>query len=58
MKKPLLVPIIYIIVFALEILIYCISKEGLIFVYGLITLFAFIFTFAAVLFSDDHDIRI
>lgn len=53
MKKPLLVAIVYIIVFALEILIYYISKEGLIFIYGLITLFAFMFTFASVLSRDD-----
>lgn len=45
MKKSILVAVVYIIIFAMEILVYYISKENAIFVYGLITLIAFIFTF-------------
>lgn len=53
MKKSRLTAIVYIIIFSLEILVYYISKESVIFIYGLITLFAFIFTFAAALAYDD-----
>lgn len=56
MKKSILVAVIYIIVFSLEILAYYISKESAIFVYGIITLFAFIFTFGAALAYDDQNI--
>ena len=55
MKKSILVGIVYIIIFAMEILAYYISKEGAIFVYGLITLIAFIFTFAALLLYEEGD---
>ena len=53
MKKSLLVAIVYIIIFAMEILTHYISKESAIFVYGFITLIAFIFTFATTLAHDD-----
>lgn len=53
MKKSRLTAIVYIIIFSLEILLYYISKEGVIFIYGLITLIAFIFTFATALTCDD-----
>lgn len=52
MKKSILVAIVYIIVFSLEILAYYISKESAIFIYGLITLIAFIFTFLTVLTEE------
>lgn len=53
MKKSRLTAITYIIIFSLEILAYYISKEDFIFIYGFITLFAFIFTFGAALAYDD-----
>lgn len=49
MKQTIIVAIVYIIVFALEILTYHISKKDGIFLYGLITLIAFIITFGATL---------
>lgn len=49
MKQTIVVAIAYIIVFALEILAYHISKKDDIFLYGLITLIAFIITFGATL---------
>lgn len=49
MKQTIVVAIVYIIVFALEILAYLISKKDSIFLYGLITLIAFIITFGATL---------
>lgn len=52
MKKSILVAIVYTIVFSLEILAYYISKESAIFIYGLITLIAFIFTFLIVLTEE------
>ena len=52
MKKSILVAIVYIIIFAMEILVYCISKEGAIYLIGLITLIAFIFTFLTVLTEE------
>lgn len=52
MKKPLLVAIVYIIIFVLEILIYYISKECAVFIYGFVTLIAFVATFWAALFDD------
>ena len=55
MKKSILVGIVYIIIFAMEILSYYISKEGVIFIYGLITLIAFIFTFATLLLYEERD---
>ena len=51
MKKSILVVIVYIIIFAMEILVYYISKDSAIYFYGLITLIAFIFTFGSVLFE-------
>lgn len=53
MKKSILVAIVYIIIFAMEILAYYISKEGAIFIYGLITLAAFIFTFLTLLTYEE-----
>lgn len=53
MKKSILVAIVYIIIFAMEILVYYISKECAIYFYGLITLIAFICTFVETL-SNDH----
>lgn len=53
MKKSILVAIVYIIIFAMEILAYYISKEGAIFLYGIITLIAFIFTFHAILTYEE-----
>lgn len=49
MKKSILVAIVYIIIFAMEILVYYISKEGAIYFYGFITLIAFIITFGITL---------
>lgn len=49
MKKSILVAIVYIIIFAMEILVYHISKEGAIYFYGFITLIAFIITFGITL---------
>ena len=54
MKKSILVGIVYIIIFAMEILAYYISKEGAIFLYGLITLISFIFTFATLLLYEER----
>ena len=45
MKKSILVAIVYIIIFAMEILVYYISKDSAIYFYGLITLIAFISNF-------------
>ena len=45
MKKSILVAIVYIIIFAMEILVYYISKENAVSVFGFITLIAFVFTF-------------
>ena len=55
MKKSILVGIVYIIIFAIEILSYYISKESDIFLYGLITLIAFIFTFGTLLLYEERD---
>ena len=52
MKKSILVAIVYIIIFAMEILTYYISQADVIFIYGLITLIAFIITFLTVLTGD------
>lgn len=46
MKKSFLVAIVYIIIFAMEILVYYISKDSAIYFYGLITLIAFIVNFS------------
>lgn len=54
MKKSILVAIVYIIIFAMEILVYCLTnKGGAIYFYGLITLIAFIVTFGNVLFEKQ-----
>ena len=53
MKKSILTAIVYIIIFAMEILAYYISKADAIFLYGIITLIAFIFTFPAVLTYEE-----
>lgn len=53
MKKSILVVIVYIILFAMEILVYYISKDSAIYFYGLITLIAFIFTFGSTLFEQQ-----
>lgn len=53
MKKSILVAVVYIIVFSLEILAYYISKESDIFIYGLITLVAFIVTFFTLLMYEE-----
>ena len=55
MKKSILVGIVYIIIFAMEILTYYISKDSAIFVYGFITLIAFIFTFGILLLYEERD---
>ena len=52
MKKAILVAIVYIIIFAMEILAYYISQADVIFIYGLISLVAFIFTFLIVLTEE------
>lgn len=46
MKKPILVAVVYIIIFAMEILVYYMSKEGAMFIYGIFTLIAFVITFS------------
>ena len=51
MKKSILVAIVYIIIFAMEILVYYISKEGAVYIYGIMTLIAFAFTFGSTLFE-------
>lgn len=53
MKKSILVAIVYIIIFAMEILAYYISKAEAIFLYGLITLIAFIFIFPTILTYEE-----
>lgn len=53
MKKSILVVIVYIIIFAMEILVYYISKDSAIYFYGFITLIAFIFTFDSTLFEKQ-----
>lgn len=53
MKKLILVAIVYIIIFAMEILAYYISKENAIFIYGFITLISFISTFTISLVYND-----
>lgn len=58
MKKSILIAIVYtivyIIIFAMEILVYYIYKESAIYFFGLITLVAFIFTLAVTLNSDNY----
>lgn len=49
MIQTIIVAIVYIILFALEILAYYISKKNEVFLYGLITLIAFIITFGTTL---------
>lgn len=49
MKKAILVAVVYIIIFAMEILAYYMFQADVISIYGLISLVAFIFTFAALL---------
>ena len=53
MIQTIIVAIVYIIIFAMEILVYCISKEGAIYYFGLMTLIAFVITFGASLDEDD-----
>lgn len=53
MKKSILIAVVYIIIFAMEILVYWISKAGAIYFLGLITLIAFIVTF--VISLDEND---
>ena len=53
MKRAILVAVVYIIIFAMEILAYYISQADVIFIYGLISLVAFIFTFAALLQYEE-----
>ena len=45
MKFSILIAVVYIIIFALEILTYYISNSNMIFIYGFITLIAFVVTF-------------
>lgn len=52
MKKAILVAVVYIIIFAMEILAYYIIQADVIFIYGILTLVAFIFTFVAILQSE------
>ena len=58
MKKGILIAIVYtivyIIIFAMEILVYYIYKESAIYFLGLITLVAFIFTLAVTLNSNNY----
>lgn len=58
MKKGILIAIVYtivyIIIFAMEILVYYIYKESAIYFFGLITLVAFIFTLAVTLNPDNY----
>lgn len=49
MKKAILVAVVYIIIFAMEILAYYMFQADVIFIYGLMSLVAFVFTFAAIL---------
>ena len=51
MKRPILVAVVYIIIFGMEILVYYISKENAVFVYGIFTLIAFIITFGNALYT-------
>lgn len=53
MKKSILTAIVYIIIFAMEILAYYISKADAIFLYGIITLVAFIFIFPTILTNEE-----
>lgn len=54
MKQSILVATVYIIVFVLELLAYHISKSGLIFIYGIVSLIAFIITFGVTLADRDY----
>lgn len=45
MEKLILIVVAYITIFAMEILAYYVSQSAFIFVYGIITLLGFIFTF-------------
>ena len=49
MKRAILVAVVYIIIFAMEILAYYMFQADVIFIYGLMSLVAFVFTFAAIL---------
>ena len=49
MKKSILTAIVYIIIFAMEILAYYMFQADVIFIYGLMSLVAFVFIFAAIL---------
>lgn len=49
MIQTIIVAIVYIILFALEVLAYYISKKDEVFLYGFITLIAFIITFGTTL---------
>ena len=53
MKKSILVAVVYIIIFAMEILVYWLFKAGAIYYFGLMTLIAFVITFGASLDEDD-----
>lgn len=54
MNRAILVAIVYIIVAGIELLAYYLSKSDCVYFYGLIILFAFIFTFASALFYSEN----
>lgn len=54
MRKAILTAVVYIIIFAMEILVYCISKESAIYFLGLITLIAFVITFGSALGDEQQ----
>lgn len=53
MKFAILIALVYIIVFALEILVYCISRADAIFIYGFATLIAFVATFGRAVYNEN-----
>ena len=54
MNRAILVAIVYIIVAGVELLAYYLSKNDWLYLYGFITLIAFIFTFASALFYSEN----
>lgn len=53
MKCAILIAVVYIIIFALEILVYYISRSDAIFIYGLATLIAFVTTFGRAVYNES-----
>lgn len=54
MNRAILVAIVYIIVAGVELLAYYLSKNDWLYLYGIITLIAFICTFGSALFDNKN----